>query len=144
MVFFNSAVVYQNATAFERRFKLHPLVQNLVDNVLIYIKYRFKKDLGLRITSTVSTPDEDSFIHRHSTTHQEGRAFDLSIRNFTEDEITELKLAFTQVAGHLGAWVEVEGERGHLYRCLIKDHDTGLGRHLHFQIGKDIAQTFKD
>lgn len=144
MIFFNSSVVYQNSRAFERRFKLHPLVQNLLDNVLIFTKLSLKKDINGRITSTVSTLEEDVNFHRKSTTHLEGRAFDFSVKDLDEQEIYNLKVAFQNVAGHLGAWQSGGGKTDYKYRCLIVDHDIGLGRHLHFQIGKDIAQNFKD
>ena len=113
-------------------------MQSLLDNVLIFIALRFKKSVDGIITSTVSTSMEDVLIHRTSTTHQEGRAFDLSVKNLTDEEIMTLKLAFTQVAGHLGA-IGKESSNP----TLIVDHDTGLGRHLHFQISKEVANNFR-
>jgi len=139
MIFFNRSTAYQNTRAFDRRFKLHPLVQNILDNVLIYISLRFKAPVEGRITSTVSTLEEDVFLHRKSTTHLEGRAFDLSVKGLTDEQILEMKIAFTQVAGHLGALDSTT-----LLPKLIVDHDAGTGRHLHFQIAKNVAQNFKD
>lgn len=138
MIFFHKSIVYQNPKAFERRFKLHPLVQNLLDNTLIYIYLRFHSPLDGLVTCTVSSQIEDMLLHRRSTSHQEGRAFDLSIKNLNEEQITELKTVFTQVAGHIGA---ISLDTG--LPTLIVDHDSGYGRHLHFQISKDIAQSFK-
>lgn len=138
MIFFNRSTAYQNSRAFERRFKLHPLVQNILDNVLIYISLRFQKPIAGLITSTVSTLEEDVILHRKSTTHLEGRAFDLSVKDFTENEITDIEVAFTRVAGHLGA-INKDGSR-----ALIVDHNSGFGRHLHFQIAKDVALNFKE
>ena len=147
MVFFNSSRVYQNTQAFERRLKLHLLVQNLLDNVLIYAKLRFQKSLDGRIINTSTTSLEDALHHRKSgqffdfMSHLEGRAFDFSLKDFDESEVYELKVSFLNVAGHLGAWV---GSDKYKTRCLIVDQNTGLTRHLHFQIGKDVALNFKD
>lgn len=137
MIFFNKSVVYKNQKSFERRFGLHPLLQSLLDNVLIFIKLRFGKKLEGIVTSTVSLPIEDVLLHRKSTTHQDGRAFDLSVKNLTVEELGELKIAFTKVAGHLGA---IDQDTG--LPKLIVDHDSGHGRHLHFQISRDVARNF--
>lgn len=137
MIFFNDLKAYKNTRDYDRRFKLHPLVQNLLDSVLIFIKMKYKVPLDGLITSTVSLPTEDLLLHRKSTTHLEGRAFDLSVKPFKEEQINELKVAFTQVAGHLGAI----GEYSKL-PTLIVDHDTGHGRHLHFQISKDAVRNY--
>jgi len=138
MVLFHHGEYYANPVAFENRTKLHPLVQNLLDSVLIFIKLRFNKTINARITSTVSTQLQDALLHRTSTTHQEGRAFDLGLNGLSEKEIQEIKTAFTEVAGHLGA-INPQTR----LPTLIVDHDTGLGRHLHFQISKQVARDWK-
>lgn len=138
MIFFNKSSVYQNSQAFDRRCQLHPLIQNILDNVLIFIKLRFQIELDGIVTCTVSTVEEDVILRRKSSTHREGRAFDLSVRRLSEDQIDEIKIQFTNIAGQLGA-INKDG-----MPCLIVDHDCGLGRHLHFQISKDVAKNFKD
>jgi hypothetical protein len=137
MVYFNDREAYQNTRAYDRRFKLHPLMQNLLDNVLIFVKLKYNVPLQNIVTSTVSLPEEDLLLHRETNIHQEGRAFDISIRPFNEEQLNEIKVAFTQVAGHLGAI-------GHYSKLptLIVDHDTGHGRHLHFQISKDAVRNY--
>lgn len=138
MIFFNKSSVYQNSQAFDRRCQLHPLIQNILDNVLIFIKLRFKVALDGLITCTTSTVEEDIVLRRKSSTHRDGRAFDLSVRSLSEEQIDEIKIQFTNIAGHLGA-INSDG-----VPCLIVDHDCGFGRHLHFQISKDVAKKFKD
>lgn len=139
MIFFDKSVCYKELKDYERRYKLHPLMQNLLDNVLIFIKLQFGIKLDGIVTATVSTTLEDILLHRESTTHSEGRAFDISVKHLTPEQLGELKIAFTKVAGHLGA---IDKNTG--LPKLIVDHDSGYGRHLHFQLSKDFARKFKE
>lgn len=139
MIFFDKSVCYKDIKDFERRYSLHPLMQNLLDNVLIFLKLQFGVKLDGIVTATVSTVLEDMKLHRTSTTHSEGRAFDISVKHLTPEQLGELKIAFTKVAGHLGA---IDKETG--LPKLIVDHDVGYGRHLHFQLSKHFAQNFRD
>ena len=118
-----------------RFLNLHPVAFMLLAQMRLYCH---DNGLRFRVTSTVSTKKEDQDLNRVSSTHREGRAFDLSIRDWSEYELNNFIGEFELRYGHFGA-VSRGGERR-----LIVDH-TGSARHLHIQIDRGYTVTnFKD
>lgn len=109
---------------------LHPITAALLFYSFIWAKQR---ELPFIVTDTVSTEAEDIELKRVSSSHISGRAFDLSLKNWTHDDQTDFFIDFTDKFGHLGA-LTTSGDRR-----LIVIHNNGNGYHLHFQIGIDIA-----
>lgn len=63
-----------------------------------------------------------------SKTHSQGRAFDISVRNLTNDQINEIISYAEDMVGYLGA-ITASGQQ----RVVVL-HDAGKGNHLHFQV----------
>lgn len=90
------------------------------------------KNNGLRfcITSIIRCKDKFS----ESDTHQTGRAIDLSIKGWSNIDIEDFILYFSQKYEKWAA-ITKDGEVR-----LIKHHDIGLGDHLHIQVRRDLKE----
>ena len=107
---------------------MHPLTVM----VLGYAAFTAEQmDLPFEVTSTVSDIREDNRLGRKSSTHREGRAFDLSIHGWTTDDIDNFKLELENKFGEYGAWTRDGGQR------LVVVH-TGTAPHIHIQISREF------
>ena len=92
----------------------------------------FILDAGIEpvITETVTTHEEDLSVHRVSSTHREGRAFDMRCNNWPDD----LKARFVEYIETLF------GDYGAISKTGIKRivycHGEGLHQHMHVQVHK--------
>lgn len=91
------------------------------------------------VTETVTMPDEDKLLGRKSTSHQEGRAFDLRTKDWNEEQIKRFQDHFNQKYLDLGAVGRESGERK-----LIKHHNSGHGDHFHIQFNRDFSTQIKE
>lgn len=91
------------------------------------------KQLRISITDAVSTLEEDERLKRVSSTHREGRAFDLSTRDWPKDSIDECVRIFGFKYRHIAALGQDGSPR------LVYFHNAGTGDHLHFQVAKRFA-----
>jgi hypothetical protein len=123
-------MIFKHAKSISRSLNLHPITAALLFYSFIWAKQR---ELPFIVTDTVSTEEEDRALERVSESHKSGRAFDISLKNWSHDKQTDYFIEFTDKFGHLGA-LTTSGERR-----LIKIHNNGNGYHLHFQIGIDVA-----
>jgi hypothetical protein len=114
----------------ERIVMLHPLALALVLDFIIFCHAR---NLPCVITDSVSTPAEDLQLKRKSDTHRSGRAFDASLRGWTEDSIKEVTEYFNKKYPDLGARSSEDPNKTR----LVYAHNAGTGMHLHFQINRD-------
>ena len=71
----------------------------------------------------------EEFSQSSSKTHPQGRAFDLSIRGWTIEDIQNCMSYVELLAGDLGAISYRD-----LRQRVVVHHDIGLGDHLHFQV----------
>jgi len=114
----------------KRFFYLHPLVRMIAAEVEHHC---LVNKMPFIITSTVSTIDEDRRLMRESTTHLEGRAFDLSTLGMTKRFVDSLVKIFNTKYESIAA-IGKDGEPK-----LAYFHNNGNGDHIHFQIKKDYA-----
>ena len=91
------------------------------------------KQLPVVISDAVTTMEEDQKLARVSSTHREGRAFDLSTRGWAKDSIDECVRVFGFKYRHLAALGQDGNPR------LVYFHNAGTGDHLHFQVAKRFA-----
>lgn len=96
------------------------------------------KGLPVSITDAVTSPEEDAKLKRVSSTHREGRAFDLSTRGWDKDSIDEAVRVFGFRYRHLAATGHDGSPR------LVYFHDAGTGPHLHFQVNRRFALKVQD
>jgi hypothetical protein len=114
------------------RFQLmHPKAQEVAK----FMDDWSQKNYGieLTLTATVSTAAEDKELERVSTTHREGRAFDVRTRDLPESLIAELCAATRKEYGKFGA---VSGHSPQL--IVYRPH--GSGPHLHIQLNRKFTK----
>lgn len=93
--------------------------------VLSYIsEYCKNNGMPLMITSLFT----DYAGERVSKSHEDGRAFDMSIKNWPEREIDKFKKHMKQFNKY-GAY-----SRSDFKQRLVVDHGKGDNRHLHIQV----------
>lgn len=93
------------------------------------------KQLPVVISDAVTTLAEDEALKRVSSTHREGRAFDISTRGWAKDAVDECVRVFGFKYRHLAALGQDGNPR------LVYFHNAGTGDHLHFQVAKRYAMT---
>jgi hypothetical protein len=86
------------------------------------------------VCETVTTTEEDKALGRSSVTHQQGRAFDLRTRDWTQEQINLFMSHFTDKYGSLGAIGSRTGKP-----TLIVYHNAGHGPHFHIQLKTDFS-----
>jgi hypothetical protein len=111
---------------------MHQTVKMIMDEMLEWCDENL--DHAAIVTDTLSRPEDDKKLKRVSSTHREGRAFDISLREWTSKEVTNFCEYFEMIYGHLGAVSSSSGKSK-----LIVVHDAGSGMHLHIQLNKAFA-----
>jgi hypothetical protein len=96
-----------------------------------WLRSNYKIDLC--ITATLSTLAEDQALNRVSSSHREGRAFDVAIRTWSPTVLRSFIEFFNAKYSDLGAVSKTDG-----IRRFIVHKNHGTGPHLHVQVGKDI------
>lgn len=91
--------------------------------------WAIKNDLPFIVTDTFSTPEEDFNLGRESATHQEGRAFDFSVRGWNAENIRAYEVFMNANFKKYGAWVSEEKPQ-----VVVDFHGKGDNFHGHVQI----------
>lgn len=97
--------------------------------------WAFERGLPFRVTSVLSDEAKDRRLNRVSSSHREGRAFDISIQGWTIDDIDDFREDMQRKFGHYGAF----SIRDDVRRLVVIKHD-----HIHVQISKAIATSKND
>jgi hypothetical protein len=121
---------YAEGVVKTRLLYLHPMTMIFLCDV---IQWAESKGLPVKITDAVSTRDEDKELDRLSATHREGRAFDISTKDWPRDLIDECRMVFFAKYRLLAAIGEGGEPRPIVY------HDSGHGFHIHCQLGRKFA-----
>ena len=89
--------------------------------------HQFLQDnkLDMTITSLISPKDSISV----SSTHQTGRAADMSVRNIPEEVIIDMISYFNHKHKNIAAFSKSKG-----IPTLMLRHDSGQGDHIHIQL----------
>ena len=114
---------------------LHPVALIILFDMFVYCS---KKNLPFVVTSTVSTIEEDQKIGRRSATHREGRAFDLSVKGWSTDEIDDFMFYFQRKYREFAA----KNKKGE--QVLIPPINHGTAPHFHVQISRAITSKTVD
>ena len=111
---------------------MHPTIA-----MIMFLSSLWSEDRGLPfvVTETISTEKEDKAVNRKHKTHQDGRAFDFSIRGWTTDDMTDYFIDMNERYGHLGAVSKSTGKRS-----LVVFHGKGENLHGHVQVGRDVIE----
>lgn len=119
---------FKSEKAWKRSLYLHPITLMILWDMWGYC---IEKNLEFKVTSTVSTIDEDIELSRVSSTHRTGRSFDLRNKSWTLQEIWDFERFFnTKYKEKYGA------ENRHGHKNLIVSIPHGSGPHFHIQIHK--------
>ena len=116
----------------ERIMFLSPAIMLILADLILYCE---QNQLPCVISDAVTDLTEDQALNRVSSTHREGRAFDLSLKGWTRDQWNDCRRIMASKYRHLAA-VDAQGEPN-----LIVVHDAGTGNHMHFQVHKRYAMT---
>ena len=110
---------------------LHPEVKSLMVEMIKWAAFRQITPL---ITETVTTLKEDAALKRVSSSHREGRAFDMRNQDWKPEQIKEFVTHFEKLYGSKGA---IGGTT--LKPNLIEEKEHGSGPHFHVQFNKNYA-----
>ena len=93
----------------------------------------FQNNIQCKLTS-LST---DYVEGRKSTTHLEGRAFDLSIIHWPKQKVTEMKDYLLARVGQYGAYSTSDGKKRLIVIHNVEVQERKLGVHAHIQVSKN-------
>jgi hypothetical protein len=119
----------------DRIFLLCPEALMILCDFIVWCK---QKQINPIISDAVSSLKEDETLSRVSSTHREGRAFDVSCRNFTKDQIDECVRVFSFKYRNIAA-ISAMGDAK-----LVYVHDAGTGSHMHFQVARKFKMPLND
>lgn len=114
---------------------LHPLILSVAFDMAHWCEIR---NLPFVITSTVSTHDEDKKLKRRSKTHVSGRAFDMSLRDWSEKDINLFRTEYNKRYSNIASISTYTGQP-----TLIVRHNSGHGDHLHIQIHSKFSKNIE-
>lgn len=120
-----------------------PLVKERADSLClianeIMIKmssYCASKNMVFMVTETVTTLQEDIRLARVSATHRECRAFDVSVKNWSDEFRIEFMKEFDSIYSFAAPVGKQSGKP-----ALLVYHDSGHGAHIHVQVAHVYAQ----
>lgn len=116
--------------------QIHPVLVEIMKEMDLWLSKHDQTDL--RISETVTTLAIDQKLKRVSSTHREGRAFDIGgVVAWRKQKLQLFAETFQNKYKHLGA-INKSGSRS-----FMIVHDSGHGLHCHVQIGKDIVDKLK-
>lgn len=108
--------------------KIQPELRTLLVEMSDWVT---KKGYKFVITDLLSEELEDKKLERVSTSHREGRAADIRVRNWPKDFRRLFEEYFEKRYSNIAAISKKTGKPN-----LIEIHDNGNGIHCHIQIRK--------
>lgn len=110
--------------------KMQPTLQKIA---LEMGRFFLESEYQLIITDIMSDAAEDQKLHRVSTTHREGRAFDFRVHGLPKEFLDEVENKFENLYKELAALSLENGKPN-----LILYHNNGNGMHAHVQIRRGV------
>lgn len=114
---------------------MHPTAQRLL---LDMVAWAHDNGIQAIVTETATTKAEDEALKRVSSTHREGRAFDISTKGWQLREI----LAFQEYFNARESSIAALGHDG--TPRLIVHHDAGTGAHFHVQLNRAFTVNWEE
>lgn len=129
-----------------RLYPVHPYAEFKTDTIATRTKYlcdqaqevfyemaEYCEDrkLPFVVTDSVSTMEEDRALSRVSDEHSQGRAFDISIRNWPQIALDDFVKFFEARFISVAAIGKKSGQAR-----LIFMHNSGFGVHMHVQVNR--------
>lgn len=110
---------------------LHPAILVILFDAQ---NWALENNLPFLVTETVTTKSEDDKLSRVSSSHRQGRAFDLSTRGWSTEDINKFRTHFSRKYADYAALSRSSGQPN-----LVIYHDSGWGSHFHLQIHSRFA-----
>lgn len=131
--FFLGIPFFKNKNHFRHLLYVHPLLVVVMFDVKVYC---LENNIPFKVTSIIRTPQENRALGATSTTHSDGRAFDLSTiemikAGVDEYKISELMQFFNRKYKDYAAISKSNNKR-----TLVVRH-IGTADHLHFQLSPE-------
>jgi hypothetical protein len=115
--------------------QLHPALIMIFSDLYLYAKDTLNKELT--ITSTISTPSEDSSLQRVSSSHLQHRALDISAKNLSHSDIQKMM----DYIHKKDAYKKYHYLSNSGIKRLLLFHNNGNGDHFHLAIHARYAIT---
>ena len=109
----------------DRFFMMHPVACLIAMDMAFW---SLSKGLPFTITSTMSSLEEDKRIGRKSRTHREGRAFDLSVKGWSSEDIDEFIVHFCK------KYEEHSAISSQTLQPKLVVYHVGTAAHFHVQV----------
>lgn len=100
----------------------------------------YSNDIEMVVTSIHRTKEQDAMLGAKSSTHQEFRAFDLSLKSehgWTYKKVERMREEIEDEFRNVGAISAASGESRPVY-IHLNHNDPNFGTHAHFQIRRGI------
>lgn len=112
-------------------FYVHPFAAFMLMDMLIFINTHGQK---AEVTSFIRDPHENRRVGARSTSHVDGRSFDLHCKSWPSDFLKEFKTHFEKKYKGHGA---ISGSTGK--EALIVAHGKGENFHCHIQLSREYS-----
>lgn len=93
--------------------------------------YCLEANLPFNITSTIRTAKQDKRLGATSKTHQEGRAFDISLNDWTREDVQKM-VDFVQ--SNFYEWGAISASTGMPRAVVVHKNASNNGVHAHLQV----------
>jgi hypothetical protein len=120
--------------------EVHPILREIAQGMDQWLHGHDKTHL--MISDSVTTLAIDTKYKRVSSSHRDGRAFDIDVtpegeKAWSKDKTFQFMSYFGEAFRKYGA----KGKDG--VRRFLVHHDSGRGVHFHVQIGIDVVETLR-
>lgn len=109
---------------------------------VMYEMYHFFEDNGhpFTVTSFIRTPEENAAVGAKSSTHIQGRAFDIRTRDLPQAFLVDCVTYFNHKFANVAAWSK---SRGKPTLCILKNDHIHVQVHYKY-ISKYAQNAFKE
>lgn len=91
------------------------------------VRFAYEKDLPVVVTSIIRSPEENARLAASSKTHVEGRALDISVKGWSDQDLSELEAEINLLFKQYGA---ISYKTGRSRPIVIHN---GTAPHIHLQ-----------
>lgn len=123
--FTNSIPLFKNSRDFRHLLYVHPM---LVMVMFDMVNYCNERNMPFKVTSLIRTPQHNISIGSTSSTHPEGRAFDMSVRGWQAYDIGDFVDHFNR------KYKDIAAISSSTRKPTLVVYHVGTAEHLHIQI----------
>ena len=124
--------IFKHKKDHTRYLYLHPVILMIMFDAQ---NWALDNNLDFKVTSTVTTAEEDRKLSRVSSSHRQGRAFDLSCKGWSVEQINNFRTYFSRKYSSYAALSKSSHQPN-----LVVYHNSGHGHHFHVQINSRYSK----